>query len=150
MAVLANTKTTWPKAEEVTRRWYLLDAKDQVLGRLSSRIASILTGKIKPTYAPSVDQGDFVIAVNVDKIRVTGNKREQKVAFHHTAWPGGARFEPYKKMLQERPERALQLAVKRMLPKNKLASRQILRLKMYRGDSHPHLAQNPLKLEPAR
>ena len=144
---LLDHKTTWPKADIKNRRWHLVDAKDQVLGRLSSRIAKILVGKNKPTYTPAVDTGDFVVAVNADKIRLTGNKQEQKSLFHHTFWPGGGRLESYKKLAVERPERMLQMAVKRMLPKNRLASRQILRLKIYRGDSHPHVAQNPQKLD---
>jgi large subunit ribosomal protein L13 len=135
-------KSFWAKKDAIKREWHLLDAKDQVLGRLSSRIAKILMGKTKATYTPSVDCGDFVVAVNAGKIRLTGNKLEQKVAFHHTMHPGGARYTPYKKLMAEKPERALFLAVKRMLPKTKLASRQILRLKIYRNERHPHQAQN--------
>jgi large subunit ribosomal protein L13 len=142
-----NTQSYWQKGEELDRKWFLLDAQDVVLGRLSTRIAMILMGKTKPTYTPSVDNGDFVIVTNVDKIRLTGNKLNQKHLFHHTAWPGGARVETYKKLITENPEKMLQQAVKRMLPKNKLASRQILRMKMFRGSSHPHASQNPRKLE---
>lgn len=142
-----NTHSYWQKTEDIQRRWFLLDAKDVVLGRLSSRIANILMGKTKPTYTPSVDNGDFVVVTNVDKIRLTGKKVEQKHLFHHTAWPGGARVESYKKLVTENPEKMLQESVKKMLPRNKMASRQILRMKMYRGESHPHAAQNPLKLE---
>lgn len=141
-----NNKTFLPKSDEIVRKWYVADAKDQILGRFSSRLASILTGKIKPIYIHSVDCGDFVIVINAEQIKLTGNKLDQKVSFHHTAHPGGARIIPYKKLMQEKPERALHLAVKRMLPKNKLASRQILRLKIYRGSSHPHQSQNPEKL----
>lgn len=147
MSTANQSKTTYAKRSELKRGWVLIDAQDQVLGRMASKIASILSGKTKPIYSHSVDVGDFVIAVNVDKIRLTGNKIDQKVSFHHTGWPGGARIVPFRKLVSEKPERALQLAVKRMLPKNKLASRQILRLKMYRGDSHPHIAQQPKKLE---
>lgn len=146
MTTLMESKSSWSTASAAGRKWYIIDAKDEALGRLSTRIAMILMGKNKPSYTPSVDGGDFVIALNVDKIRLSGNKQNQKIAFHHTAWPGGARFEPYKTMMVERPERALQLAVKRMLPKNKLASRQILRLKMFRGEQHPHAAQQPAKI----
>lgn len=137
-----DMKSFWAKKTAIDRQWHLLDAKDQVLGRLSSHIAMILMGKNKPTYTPSVDCGDFVVAVNVDKVRLTGNKLEQKIAFHHTMHPGGARYTPYKKLMQEKPGKALFLAVKRMLPKTKLASRQILRLKIYSGERHPHQAQN--------
>ena len=143
--MVQNQKTFYPKPGATKRNWHLVNAENQVLGRLSSRIAKILTGKIKPIYTPSVDCGDFVIAVNVGKIRLTGNKVEQKIAFHHTAHPGGARFTPYKKMMAEKPERALYLAVRRMLPKNRLASRQILRLKMYKSNSHPHAVQQPVE-----
>lgn len=136
--------------ELIRRRWHLVDSKEQVLGRLASRIATLLTGKGKTTYTHSIDCGDFVIAVNVDKIRLTGKKLEQKSAFHHTGHPGGARIEPYSKLFRDNPERALYLAVKRMLPKNKLASRQILRLKIYRGNSHPHAAQNPEEFRVAK
>lgn len=147
MSTATQQKTSITKRPDLQRRWVLIDMQDQVLGRAASKIASILAGKTKPIYSHSTDVGDFVIAINVDKIRLTGNKIDQKVSFHHTAWPGGARIVPFRKLMTEKPERALQLAVKRMLPKNKLASRQILRLKMYRGDTHPHLAQQPKKLE---
>lgn len=149
MATVLENKTFLPKPGLIGRRWFLIDAKDQVLGRLSTRIAKILMGKNKPFYTHSVDCGDFVIAVNADKIRLTGNKLDQKVYFHHTAHPGGARIIGYKKLMEEKPERALYLAVRRMLPKNRLASRQILRLKIYRGSSHPHMTQKPVKDEAA-
>lgn len=133
--------STWAKAGSVQRSWYLVDAKDQTLGRLSSSLATILCGKIKPIFTPSVDCGDFVVIINVDKIQLTGNKIEDKIHFYHTGHPGGAKFVSYKKIMAQKPQKALQLAVKRMLPKNKLASRQILRLKIYKGDKHPHAAQ---------
>lgn len=144
--VAKNFRTHWPKKEEIKRKWYLADAKDQTLGRLSSQIATILMGKQKPLFTPSVDCGDCVVAINADQVRLTGKKLDQKVAFHHTGYPGGARITPYRRLFQEKPERVLYLAVKRMLSKNKLASRQILRLKIYRGSSHPHTAQNPEKI----
>ncbi|OGR97340.1 MAG: 50S ribosomal protein L13 [Elusimicrobia bacterium RIFCSPLOWO2_01_FULL_64_13] len=140
-------KTTIANAETVSREWFLVDAKDLVLGRLASQIAMILMGKRKPSYTPFVDSGDFVIVVNADRVRLTGKKIEQKTAFRHTGHPGGARITPYKKLMETRPEKVIQMAVKRMLPKNRLASRQILRLKLYRGDSHPHAVQNPKRLE---
>lgn len=145
IAILRD-KTYLPKAGTIQRRWFLLDGKDQVLGRLCTRIAKILMGKNKAIYTHSVDCGDFVIVVNVEKIRLTGKKIDQKVSFHHTAHPGGARIIPYRKMMEEKPQQALYLAVRRMLPKNRLASRQILRMKIYRGESHPHAVQNPVKL----
>ncbi len=136
-----SQNTTWAKAGSVSRAWYLVDAKDQILGRLSSALATILSGKIKPIFTPSTDCGDFVVIINVEKIKLTGNKVEDKIHFYHTGHPGGAKFVSYKKMMAEKPQKALQLAVKRMLPKNRLASRQILRLKIYKGGTHPHAAQ---------
>jgi len=143
---LLSEKTYMPKKGCVERKWHLVDVKDQVLGRLSTQIANLLTGKGKTIYTPAVDCGDFVVAVNVGQVRLTGDKINQKVAFHHTFHPGGARIVPYKKLMQERPERVLYLAVRRMLPKNRIASRQILRLKIYRSSSHPHQVQNPQKI----
>ncbi len=131
------------------RKWYVLDVKDQILGRASTRIANLLMGKGKPIYSHSTDCGDFVVAVNASKIKITGNKGEQKISFHHTSHPGGGRSVLFKKLLAEKPERALYLSVKRMLPKNKLASRQILRLKIYRQPTHPHAAQQAEKIEVA-
>lgn len=145
-ATVIDFKTYWHKKETVVRKWHLIDAKDQVLGRVASRIAKLLVGKTKPIFTPSVDCGDFVIVTNVDNIRLTGNKLDQKLSFHHSGYPGGAKIVPYKKLFAEKPERVLYLAVKRMLPKNRLASRQILRLKMYRGANHPHIAQAPNKI----
>ncbi len=142
-----DQKTFIPKAGSVARRWFVIDAKDQVLGRFSTQIANILVGKNKTIYTPTVDCGDFVIAINADKIRLTGDKLNQKVHFYHTAHPGGARITSYKKLAKENPRKMLQVSVKRMLPKNKLASRQILRLKIYTGGTHPHGVQNPQKLE---
>lgn len=144
---LMDAKTTLAAKGTVERRWYMADAKDQVLGRLSTRIAMLLTGKTKAIYTPSVDCGDFVIVVNAGKVRLTGNKLEDKVVFHHTAHPGGGRATSYKRLLADKPERLLYLSVKRMLPKNKLASRQILRLKIYSRDTHPHSAQTPENLK---
>ncbi len=146
-ATLLLNRTTFPKPNEVVRKWYWIDAKDQVLGRLASKAASILMGKTKTSFARSVDCGDFVVVTNVDKIKLTGNKLEDKHAFYHTGHPGGAKITGYKKMSQEKPIKMLQVSVKRMLPKNKLASRQILRLKIYKGDTHPHAVQQPKKLE---
>ena len=140
-------KTVMPKPGQIRREWHLVDLKGLVLGRASSKIAKLLVGKTKPIYTPAVDCGDFVVAVNVDKMILTGDKLEQKHYFHHTAHPGGGRVMPYKRMMAARPEQALYLSVRRMLPKNRLASRQILRLKIRKGPGHPFLAQNPQKLE---
>ena len=144
---MKKTDTYWPQKESRDKKWHLIDASSQVLGRLSTRIAVLLVGKHKTIYTRSIDCGDFVVAVNIDKIRLTGNKLENKIYFRHTGWPGGGRMVPYKKLMADQPEKALFLAVKRMLPKNKLASRQILRLKMYRGKAHPHFAQFPQAAE---
>jgi len=138
--------TFWPSADTVQRKWHLVDARDQVLGRMASKIATLLTGKGKPFYTPSVDCGDFVVLVNASQVRLTGDKLEQKHIFHHTGFSGGARLESYKLLFKDRPERLVYLAVKRMLPRKKITSRQILRLKIYRDESHPHAVQNPEKL----
>lgn len=140
-------KTTLAQKQEIERRWHLIDLTDQTLGRAASQTALLLTGKRKVTYTPSVDCGDFVVAVNAGKIHLTGKKLEQKFTFRHSGYPGGVRQIAYKKLLKDDPERAFFLAVKRMLPKNKLASRQILRLKIYQNEKHPHTVQNPQKVE---
>lgn len=145
-ATLLQNRTTFPKPNEVVRKWFWIDAKDQVLGRLASRAASILMGKTKVSFARSVDCGDFAIVTNVDKIKLTGNKLEDKHAFYHTGHPGGATDLPYKKLYAERPDKMLQIAVDKMLPRTRLAHRQILRLKMYRGDVHPHGVNQPEKI----
>jgi len=133
--------------KQLTRKWWLVDARDQVLGRLASRIATILMGKSKPTYRPNVDEGDFVVVVNVDKVRLTGRKAESKVYYHHTFYPGGLKEVPFKRMLERHPERILYLAVKNMLPRNKLRARRLKRLKLYASALHPHEAQKPQPLE---
>ena len=140
-------KSFWQSKKTVKRDWYHVDIKDVVLGRASTKIAQILMGKHKPTYTSSVDCGDFVVVTNVAKVKLTGNKILQKVSFHHTFHPGGARIIPYKKLMEEKPERALFLSVKRMLPKNRISSRQILRLKIYKEGVHPHQAQTLKKVE---
>ena len=140
---LLNSKTTWPGVGDIKREWYHIDAKGLVLGRMASKIASLLMGKEKILFTPSVDCGNFVVVTNVQDIQFTGKKLEDKHLFYHTGHPGGSKVLPYKKLHEEKPERILFYAVKRMLFKNKLASRQILRLKMYRGQTHPHGVQNP-------
>ncbi len=141
-------RTYSQKAAEVQRDWHVIDATDMVLGRLATQIATLLRGKHKPTYTPSLDGGDFVVVVNVEKIRVTGRKAEQKVYYRHTGYPGGIRATPYKMMLERHPDRILRLAVKRMLPKGRLGRAQLLKLRLYRGPSHPHAGQHPKVYEP--
>ena len=130
--------------KDVKRSWFILDAKDKILGRFATRIARILIGKDKPTFTPHVDQGDFVIVINADKIKVTGKKLENKIYYHHTFYPGGLKQKSLKDLLSEKPERVIELAVKRMLPKNRHQARRIRRLKVYTAQQHPHLAQSPV------
>ena len=134
------------KTGQVDRHWWYVDATDRVLGRLASQIATVLMGKHKPTYTPHVDTGDFVIVTNAEKIRLTGRKPYSKGYPSYTYYPGGYKVEPFKRMFERHPERVLVLAVRRMLPKNRLASRMLRKLKAYRGDSHPHAAQQPVPL----
>jgi large subunit ribosomal protein L13 len=130
-----------------THKWWLVDARDKVLGRLATRIATILMGKSKPSYTPHVDAGDFVVVLNADKVRLTGRKAENKVYYHHTLYPGGLKEIPFKRTRKRHPERVLFLAIKNMLPKNKLRARRLRRLKIYASALHPHHAQKPEMLE---
>jgi large subunit ribosomal protein L13 len=141
-------KTYSQKASEVQRDWYVIDAENQVLGRLATQIATLLRGKHKPTYTPSMDGGDFVVVVNAEKIRITGRKAEQKLYHRHTGYPGGLRTTTYRTMLQRHPDRILRLAVKGMLPKGRLGRRQLLKLRIYAGPTHPHAAQQPKAYQP--
>ena len=136
-------RTFTPKPGDVERSWYVIDANDVVLGRLASQAAQLLRGKHKPVFAPHVDAGDFVIIINADKVALTGNKREAKLAYRHSGYPGGLRGIPYSELLEKNPERAVEKAIRGMLPKNKLAEQQIKKLKVYRGGEHPHAAQQP-------
>ncbi|MFQ5713471.1 MAG: 50S ribosomal protein L13 [Candidatus Scalinduaceae bacterium] len=140
-------KTFLAKKEEVQRDWHLIDAKDKILGRMASRIAMILQGKTKPTYTPHVDTGDFVIVINAEKIRLTGNKMRDKVYYTYSGYPGGLKKYPVKLWLDKHPDRVVKLAVKRMLPKTKLGHAMIKKLKVYAGPDHPHKAQQPKILE---
>ena len=140
-------KTYYAKPGEVEREWLLIDATDQVLGRLATQVAQILKGKTKPQYTPHVDTGDFVIVVNAEKIQVTGNKLDQKRYYRHSGYPGGLRSRTLREQLDRRPTEVLRVAVKGMLPKNRLARQQITKLKIYAGPEHPHEAQNPRPLE---
>ena len=136
-----------PKPGEVERQWHVIDAADVVLGRLATHAATLLRGKHKPTFAPHVDTGDFVIVVNAGKVALTGNKRHTKVAYRHSGYPGGLRAICYDELLTKRPERAIELAVKGMLPHNRLGRKLITKLKVYAGAEHPHAAQQPVPFE---
>jgi large subunit ribosomal protein L13 len=140
-------KTLVPKQSDIERRWYLVDVDGQVLGRAATRIARILRGKNKPVFTPHLDTGDFVVVINAEKVRVTGNKEEQKVYFHYTGYPGGARFETLRRLRQRRPEEIVRRAVQGMLPKNRLGRALVRKLKVYAGSDHPHAAQKPVRLE---
>lgn len=140
-------KTYSPKASEIEHRWYVVDAENKVLGRLASEIASILRGKHKPTFAPHIDCGDFVVVTNAEKVRLTGRKSEMKTYFKHSGYPGSEKFTTAAEMLEKYPERVIVAAVKGMLPSNKLAREQIKKLKVYAGEEHPHAAQQPEELE---
>ena len=140
-------RTYSPKPGEIERRWHVIDATDVVLGRLATQAATLLRGKHKAMYAPHVDTGDFVIVVNAGKVTLTGNKRQTKVAYRHSGYPGGLRQVSYDVLLAKRPERAVELAVKGMLPHNKLGRRLIKKLKVYAGPEHPHAAQQPAPFE---
>jgi large subunit ribosomal protein L13 len=140
-------RTYSPKPGEIQRHWHVIDASDIVLGRLASHAATLLRGKHKPTFAPHVDTGDFVIVVNAGKVALTGNKRQTKMAYRHSGYPGGLKKISYGDLLDRRPERAIELAVKGMLPHNKLGRRLIKKLKVYAGAEHPHAAQQPQPFE---
>jgi len=140
-------KTYSIKKQEVVKKWYLIDADDQVLGRVASRVASILRGKHKATYTPHVDMGDNVIIINADKVKLTGTKPFKKVYYRHSGYPGGLRETSYLEMMQKDPTFALKNAIKGMLPHNRLGRRQLLHVKIYAGEGHPHEAQNPEKIE---
>ncbi len=139
-------RTYSAKASEVERRWFVVDATDQPLGRLATRIATILRGKHRPIFTPHVDTGDFVVVVNAAKVRLTGNKLDQKFWHRHTGHPGGLKSTPYRVLLQRRPEFAIEKAVRGMLPKNALGRKMLKKLKVYAGETHPHAAQKPQPL----
>ena len=136
-------KSYMAKANEIERKWYVIDAEGKVLGRLASEIASVLRGKRKPIFTPHVDCGDFVIVINADKVVLTGNKLNQKIHAYHTGYPGGRKEIVYAEMMEKRPEKVIELAVKGMLPKNILGRKMIKKLKVYTGNEHPHAAQAP-------
>jgi large subunit ribosomal protein L13 len=135
------TKTYSVKASDIERKWYVVDASDEVLGRLATRIAGLLMGKHKPMFSRHLDVGDFVVVINADKIRVTGNKAKQKMYYRHSGYPGGLKSVSLEKMMQTYPNRVIEHAVKGMLPKNKLSAGMMKRLKVYSGEAHPHEGQ---------
>jgi len=145
--VSAVSKTYMAKPQEVQRQWHLVDASDKVLGRLATAVATVLMGKDKPSYTPHVDVGDFVVVVNAAKIRVTGRKRQQKQYDYYTYYPGGRKVVDFATLMDKRPEKVVELAIQRMLPKNALGRQMFKKLKVYRGPEHPHAAQQPQPLE---
>ena len=140
-------RTYSPKGSDITRQWHVIDASDVVLGRLASQAAVLLRGKHKPIFAPHVDTGDFVIVINADKVALSGNKLEQKRAYRHSGYPGGLRSISYGELMEKRPERIVEKAVRGMLPKNSLGRQTLRKLKVYAGPDHPHSAQQPVPFE---
>lgn len=140
-------KTISAKKENVTRSWYVVDATDKTLGRLSTEIANRLRGKHKPEFTPHVDTGDYIVVVNAEKIVVTGNKTTDKLYHHHTGYPGGIKSISFDKLIDKAPERIIEKAVKGMMPKNKLSRSMMSKLKVYAGNEHPHSAQQPTPLD---
>ncbi len=139
-------KTDFPSQNEIVRKWHVLDAENVVLGRLASKAAMLLMGKTKPSYTPFLDTGDHVIVINADKVRLTGNKEDQKIYRHHTGYPGGLKEVQAKKMKSTRPQKMVELAIQGMLPKNKLGKQMYRKLNVYAGPKHPHQAQQPAAL----
>ena len=140
-------KTVSAKKESVTREWYVVDATGKTLGRLSTEIANRLRGKHKPEFTPHVDTGDYIVVVNAEKVKVTGNKTTDKVYHHHTGYPGGIKSIPFDQLIDKAPERIIEKAVKGMMPKNKLSQSMMTKLKIYAGSEHPHSAQQPTPLK---
>jgi large subunit ribosomal protein L13 len=136
-------KTQFAKKGDIERKWYVVDAKDAVLGRLAVKVATYLRGKNKPVFTPNVDTGDFVVVINAGKIRLTGNKMTDKFYYHHSGYVGGIKAESAKELFENKPEQIIEKAVWGMLPKNKLGRTMIKKLKVYRGPEHPHKAQSP-------
>ena len=140
-------KTYVAKPSNIERNWLIVDAKDQRLGRLATRIADNLRGKTKPVYTPHIDTGDFVVVINASRIAVTGRKMDNKIYYRHTGYPGGLKQRTLAEMMKKKPEEVIRLAVKGMLPKNKLGRAQLKKLKIYAGPEHPHAAQNPEEMQ---
>lgn len=147
--MVVRVKTFVPKKENIEKKWYLIDASGLVLGRLATKTAELLRGKGKPIFSPQMDTGDYVIIINAEKVLLTGKKLQQKFHFTHSGYSGGARLTRYDKLMTQNPEKAIRLAVKGMLPSNRLSDRLITKLKIYRGREHPHGAQKPqvIKIE---
>ena len=142
-----TVRTYSPKPGDVQRQWHVIDATDVVLGRLATQAATLLRGKHKPTFAPHVDTGDFVVIINADKVALTGSKRENKIAYRHSGYPGGLKAVNYVELLEKNPEKAVEKAVKGMLPHNSLGRQMLKKLKVYSGPEHPHTAQRPQSFE---
>ena len=142
-----NQTTTIPSGKDIQRKWFVVDASGQTLGRLASHAASVLAGKLNPLYTPYIDMGDHVIVINAEKIHVTGMKAESKLYRRYTGFPGGLREEEYSKLLVRRPEKILEEAIKGMLPKTKMGRQMATKLKVYRGNQHPHQAQMPVEMK---
>ena len=136
-------KTFIAKEHEVDKKWYVVDAKDRILGRLATQIAIRLRGKHKPIFTPHADTGDFIVVVNAEKVAMTGSKWDKKMYYHNSRYPGGLKSISARKLLEKKPDEIIRMAVKRMLPKNSLGRRQLMKLKIYTGVEHPHQAQNP-------
>jgi large subunit ribosomal protein L13 len=147
MATATEMRTYQATAQDRERVWYVVDAEGKTLGRMATQIADVLRGKRKPSYTPHVDVGDFVIVVNAAKVAVTGDKREKKLYWRHSGYPGGIRSRTLGDLLSKRPEEVIRRAVKGMLPRNRLARQQLRKLKVYAGPEHPHQAQKPEQLE---
>ena len=140
-------KTYTPKAKDIERRWWLIDAEGKTLGRLATRVAGILRGKHKPMYTPHLDVGDYVVVINAEKVALTGRKADQKTYFTHSGYMGHEKHIPFRRMIERHPDRVIELAVKGMLPKNKLGQHMRKKLKVYAGVTHPHQGQEPQPLE---
>lgn len=140
-------RTYSPKPEDADKQWYVIDATDAVLGRLSAQIATLLRGKHKPTFAPHADMGDYVIVINADKVVLTGDKLNQKMAYSHSGYPGGLKSVPYRELMEKHPERVIEKAVRGMVPHNSLGRQQMKKLHVYAGPDHPHMAQTPVPYE---
>lgn len=135
--------TKFIKNEDADVKWYVVDAKDQVLGRLAAKVARVIRGKHKPVFTPNMDTGDFVVIINADQIKMTGKRELQKTYFHYSGYPGGAKFKSFGELVEKNPEFVIEHAVKGMLPKNRLGKKLIKKLKVYAGEQHPHQAQKP-------
>ncbi len=142
-----SMKTYQAKKEELEHQWYLVDAEGKILGRLAAKVADVLRGKIKPTFTPHLDTGDFVVVINAEKVTLTGKKMKDKVYYHHTGYPGGIKEISAEKLLAKKPAEMIRIAVRGMLPKNSLGRQVLRKLKIYAGPDHPHEAQKPVSLE---